>query len=123
MHRIRLAVIENRLASERAVTEASYARFLDATFVAEEAGGIVGFAALDLPNGGVWALFVDPAAEGRGSGGALHEALIAAAAGAGLERLWLTTAPATRAARFYQSRGWTPAGTTGDGEIRFERSL
>jgi len=123
MHRIRLAVRENRLSTEGAVTEASYRAFLDAAFVAEGANGITGFAAIDLASAGVWALFVDPTSEGLGIGGALHDRLIAAAAAKGLERLWLTTASGTRAALFYQRRGWTSSGTTESGELRFERSL
>jgi hypothetical protein len=35
----------------------------------------------------------------------------------------LTTGADTRAAGLYRARGWTEQGTTGGGDIRFERSL
>ena len=40
---------------------------------------------------------------------------------AGLDRLWLTTEPGTRAQRFYEAAGWTLAGTTDQGELRYEK--
>jgi GNAT superfamily N-acetyltransferase len=91
--------------------------------VAEAEGGVIGFAALDAARGNVWALFVSPSAEGRGAGRALHYRLLAAAAGEGVERLWLTTGPDTRAAGFYRKLGWEPGGTADTGETRFERHV
>jgi hypothetical protein len=38
----------------------------------------------------------------------------------GLNSLWLTTEPGTRAQRFYESAGWQLAGTTDRGELRYE---
>jgi GNAT superfamily N-acetyltransferase len=123
MHRIRLAVRENPLSAGSAIDEASYLPFLAATLVAEAGGAIVGFAALDLARGSVWALFVSPLTEGRGIGRALHRALLDLASAHGLERLSLTTAPGTRAELFYRQAGWQPAGLTADGEMRFERAV
>jgi GNAT superfamily N-acetyltransferase len=62
---------------------------------------------------------VDPAHEGRGIGGALHDAMVEWMFAQGLERLWLTTDPATRASRFYARRGWHETGHEGS-ELRFE---
>jgi hypothetical protein len=42
---------------------------------------------------------------------------------AGLTRLWLTTTPETRAQGFYEAGGWTHAGVTEHGEIRFELNM
>jgi hypothetical protein len=38
----------------------------------------------------------------------------------GLEQLWLTTEPGTRAQAFYEAAGWQRAGRTDRGELRFE---
>jgi hypothetical protein len=36
------------------------------------------------------------------------------------EKVWLGTAPHTRAEIFYENAGWTLVGTHGKGEVRFE---
>ena len=125
MHRIRCSVVENPLPAEAGVSEASYRPLVEAgsLWVAERDGGICGFTALDAATANVWALFVAPGAEGLGVGRALHDEMIRWARGHGLMRLWLSTAEGTRAARFYARAGWMRAGTTPQGEIRFERSL
>jgi len=125
MHRIRLSVRENRLSRPDIVTEADYEPFVatsGTSFVAEDDEGPIGFAMLDIGRAHVWALFVSPHSEGLGAGRALHDALLAAAAAKGIERLWLTTAPGTRAAEFYARLGWTACGVTASGELRFERA-
>jgi len=38
----------------------------------------------------------------------------------GLEKLWLSTEPGTRAQRFYSRAGWTDCGLLPSGELRFE---
>ena len=122
MHRIRLAVTENRLTSLD-VTEAHYARAIEETgrgFVAEAAGSIVGFAVGNAQTGDIWALFVDPAHEGQGHGRRLHDALVAWLFSRGLDRLWLTTDPDTRARRFYERAGWQCAALLADGQARYE---
>ncbi len=65
MHAIRLAVGENRLAANAPIDEPSYRPFTAAksAWVAS-LDEIVGFAALDVRAGSVWALFVSPVAEG-----------------------------------------------------------
>lgn len=122
MHRIRLAVRENRLTSS-VVTEADYVPFIEAHgrgWVVEEHGEIVGFAIGDVRSGNIWALFVEPGHEGKGHGRQLHQAMVSWLWSQGLERLWLTTDPDTRAQRFYLVAGWQLAGVTQSGEIRFE---
>ncbi len=125
MHRIRMAVRENRLSDPERITEDSYVPYVrdGSAWVAELDAKIAGFAALDVAGAGIWALFVDPAAQGCGIGKALHERMLQAAAALGLERLSLSTAPGTRAELFYAAAGWTSDGPTDSGEIRFVREL
>ena len=125
MHRLRLGVAENRLSDNRAINEASYAPYIEAgsAWVAEKDGEVVGFAAADGQSQTLWALFVDPRAEGHGVGRALHERLILWAREQGITRLSLSTEKASRAAAFYRRAGWVEAGTAADGEVRFEITL
>jgi GNAT superfamily N-acetyltransferase len=122
MHRIRLAVRENRLSS-LAITEQSYVAEIEETgrgWLVELDGAVVGFCVANVQTGNVWALFVDPEHECRGYGRALHDAMISWLWAQGLDRLWLTTSPATRAERFYESAGWQRVRETGSGEILYE---
>lgn len=126
MHRIRLAVQENRLSPTASISEPSYVPFLTERgigWVAESESAMLGFAILDTDTKNVWALFVDPDAEGRGVGRALLDRLVDGAAERGLDRLWLTTAAGTRAEAFYVRAGWVRGGPTDKGEVEFERRL
>lgn len=125
MHRIRMAVRENRLSDPERITEDSYLPYVrdGSAWVGELDAKIAGFAALDVAGATIWALFIDPAAQGSGIGKALHERMLQAAAALGLERLSLSTAPGTRAELFYAAAGWTSDGLTNSGEIRFVREL
>ena len=123
MHRVRMAVRENRI-PHGAITEADYIPAIEETgcgWVIEEDGKIVGFAVGNRTDGNIWALFVDPAHEAHGHGRALHDAMVEWLWSQGLDRLWLTTEPGTRAERFYSAAGWEPVGLTARGEMRFER--
>lgn len=125
MHVVRRAVRENALSNRGRITEASYAPFVaagSAWVAAADDGAILGFAALDLADASVWALFVHPDHEGMGIGRALHDALVDAAAARGVAALWLTTAPGTRAERFYRDAGWQDSGTSDAGDMRFARA-
>lgn len=125
MHRIRLAVRENRLADPEKVEHADYeARLLrlGKGWVAENGADIVGFAVADLTTATVWALFVAPQAEGRGVGRALHDEMMAWLFGQGLRSVSLTTTAGTRAEKFYTAAGWRNAGPADDGEVRYELS-
>ena len=122
MHRVRLAVRENRLVS--GVTEADYIPAIEQTgrgWVVEEGGQIVAFAVGNASDGNIWALFVDPRHERRGHGRRLHDAMVHWLFSQGLQRLWLSTEPGTRAQRFYEVAGWTHMGMLASGEARYER--
>jgi len=124
MHRVRLAVRENRLTSA-ALTEADYVPAITTTgrgWVMEADGAIVAFAVGNRDTGNIWALFVHPDHEALGYGRQLHDALLDWLWSQGLNNLWLTTEPGTRAQRFYESRGWRRTGHNQRGEIRFELS-
>ena len=125
MHRIRSTVSENELSDPGRTSERDYFPFVEAgsAWVAETTEAVAGFAALDAATENVWALFVEPGAEGIGIGRALHDHMIAWARAQGLQHLWLTTSPATRAEGFYRRSGWQEANRTESGEIRFERTL
>lgn len=124
MHRIRLAVRENRLADPAMVQPDDYRPLLGRDgrgWVAEVDGRLVGFAVADRLRGNVWALFVDPRFEGRGAGRMLHDAMMDWLFAAGLGSVWLSTDPGTRAEAFYRAAGWRPAGQH-RGEARYEMS-
>ena len=121
MHRIRMSVRENHLSDPQRISEASYAPFIAArsAWVAESSGRVLGFAAIDAAAASVWALFVDPAAEGCGAGRALHRRMVEWAREHGIEGLSLATEAGTRAAGFYRRAGWTETGTDEDGQAVF----
>ena len=78
MHRVRQAVVENRLFGAGGINERSYAPYVLAAdaWVGEIDGEVAGFAALNAADRSVWALFVHPAAEAAGLGKALHDRLL-----------------------------------------------
>lgn len=122
MHRVRLAVRENRLTDPGRITASDYVTAIDALgrgWVAESDGVVVAFA-VGYASGNIWALFVHPDHEGRGHGRALHSQMVAWLWSLGLERLWLTTAPGSRAEGFYRSLGWRPLGNVAGGDVGFE---
>lgn len=125
MHRIRLEVRENRLSDPASVSESAYRPFVASgcAWVAERDGQVAGFAAIDLRDGSVWALFIAEEAQGLGIGRTLHDRAIEEAARHGLSRVALSTSPGTRADRFYRACGWTALGMNERGEIRFEKLL
>lgn len=121
MHRVRLAVRENRLLS--CVTEADYLPAMEVTgrgWVVEQDGAVLGFAIGNAQAGNIWALFVDPAHERCGHGRRLHDAMVAWLFARGLARLWLSTDPATRAEGFYRAAGWQFRRVLPDGEALYE---
>jgi GNAT superfamily N-acetyltransferase len=122
MHRVRMAVLENRLVSMR-LSENDYVVAIESTgrgWVIEQQGAIVAFAVGNAQNASIWALFVDPGHEGQGYGRQLHDVMVAWLWEQGLDRLWLTTEPGTRADRFYELAGWQRVGSADHGEVRFE---
>jgi GNAT superfamily N-acetyltransferase len=122
MHRVRIAVRENRLSDPGRITPDDYRAAIEVRgrgWVIETEGEIVAFA-VAYANGNIWALFVDPAHEGRGHGHALHARMTEWLWSLGLQRLWLSTAPRSRAEGFYRSLGWQPLGVADGGDVRFE---
>ena len=122
---IRMGVRENILSDPSKVTDEDVAWYRDnAIFlVAEDAGEIAGFACANHQTGLIWALFIDPAQEGRGHGRALIDAALAGLKAAGHAQAWLETGADTRAERFYRRHGWRDRGRGLDGQIVFTRSL
>ena len=122
MHRVRLAVRENRLVSA-VITESNYLPAIEADgrgWVVEVGSQVVAFAVGNKTTGNIWALFVDPAHERRGYGRLLHDEMVKWLRDQGVAGLWLTTEPGTRAERFYEKAGWSRVGATATGEVRFE---
>jgi GNAT superfamily N-acetyltransferase len=122
---IRWAVRENRLDDPALVTEDDVAWFIDnpGIWVWDEGGRLLGFSAADPRDGTIWALFVDPAHEGRGIGRGLLEAACAVLRHTGHRTALLTTGRGTRAERFYRTAGWDLLGTSLKGELIFRSTL
>lgn len=109
MAAIRLGVTENRLRDPSRVTPAMYRDFLDRDgrgWVAQVDGVIAGFCYANRVDGSIWALFVDPAHEGRG----IARQLLGLATDwlflLGFACVTLETGAGTRADRFYSRQGW-----------------
>ncbi len=123
LHRIRLSVRENALSNPGLITPADYEEFLmkkGKGWLAEEEGTVQGFAIVDLEGNNIWALFVHPQSEGKGMGRRLHDTMMDWYFAQTENPVWLSTAPNSRAARFYRKAGWIENGTYGKGELRFE---
>ncbi len=122
LQRVRASVRENRLVST-VITDEDVRRAIEETgrgWVVEADGEAVAFAIGNATDGNVWALFVHPDHERRGHGRRLHDAMVAWLWSRGLERLWLTPQPGTRAEKFYAAAGWVRTGLASRGEVRFE---
>ena len=89
-------------------------------WVAENEGLVVGFSMADREESMIWALFLLPGWEGRGLGTALLGRAVGWLWREGCESIWLTTEPGSRAEGFYAHAGWSRAGMTDKGEVRFE---
>ncbi len=122
---IRAAVRENVLSDPARVPALAVRAFIDRTgiWVWEEDGRVLGLSAVDTRDGSVWALFVDPTAEGRGIGQALLPPALDDLRRAGWREALLATQPGSRAERFYRRDGWVAAGIAADGDRIFHRTL
>jgi GNAT superfamily N-acetyltransferase len=125
--RVRTSVVENLLTREqlaaRGITEASIAAsFLAESkgWVAARSGEVVAFSIADRASNSIFALFVLPQWEGRGLGSRLLELALDWLWANGADRVWLTTGPETKAAQFYERRGWVATGTAPGGDRRYE---
>lgn len=120
---IRNSVKENVLSDPGLVTDQHCITYITERgkgWVGETNGVISGFSIVDLLDNNVWALFVHPQFEGRGLGRSLHDTMLDWYFEQTSTRLWLSTAPGTRAAHFYRTAGWRETGTYGKGELKFE---
>ena len=122
MHRVRLAVRENRLTSSK-ITQEHYIAQIETTgrgWVLEVGGVIVAFAVGNAQTGNIWALFVDPDHERLGYGRRLHDVMVGYLFDGGLERLFLSTGSGTRAMGFYEAAGWQHVPGHADGDVHYE---
>ena len=123
MSRVRMAVKENVLSNPDRVTAEDYREMLEnkgTGWVCEVAETIVGFAIVDFSDANIWALFVDPDHDKKGIGRKLHDLMLNYSFEQGIDKLWLSTDPGTRAETFYHKAGWEAKGFTTSGEVRFE---
>jgi GNAT superfamily N-acetyltransferase len=128
--RVRTSVRENLLTveqlRERGITNESVAAsFLQDSkgWVAEREGEIVAFAIADRATKSIFALFVLPDYEGQGVGGLLLDRALRWLRENGATCVWLTTGPGTKAAGFYERRGWVATGRGERGDTRYEIDL
>jgi GNAT superfamily N-acetyltransferase len=123
MQTIRNAVYENRLSDPGLVTDEACATYITKRgkgWVCIFDGCMAGFSIADLEENNIWALFVHPRYEKKGIGTQLHDIMLDWYFAQQKEYVWLSTAPGTRAERFYRKAGWTATGTYGKGELKFE---
>jgi GNAT superfamily N-acetyltransferase len=119
---IRLSVDENTLSEPNKVTPAMCTDYLTQAgrgWVCEIDGQVAGFSIAAISDASIWALFIRPGFERRGIGTRLLDLAVRWLFENGAEYVNLTTGPDTRAARFYESRGWLKTGSATEGEIAF----
>jgi GNAT superfamily N-acetyltransferase len=124
---VRVSVVENALSREqlelRGITNASIAASFLADskgWIAEQGEQIVAFSIADRKTHSIFALFVLPGFEGHGLGSRLLDLALCWLWENGAERVWLTTDPQARAARFYERRGWVCTFTDPGRDSRYE---
>ncbi|RNF30533.1 GCN5 family acetyltransferase [Massilia aurea] len=108
--RVRLAVNENRLLDPSRVSRQMYEDFLERDgcgWIAQVDGATVAFSYANKLDGSIWALFVDPAHEGKGLAKALLGLATAWLFESGYALITLDTGAGTRADLFYARQGWT----------------
>jgi GNAT superfamily N-acetyltransferase len=119
---VRNAVQENRLSNPALVTDKDCEEFMCVRgkgWVCQIENTIVGFAIADLKENNIWALFVSPEHEGKKIGKQLQTLMLNWYFNQTQEKVWLGTAPHTRAEKFYTQSGWKNAGNVNKGEVKF----
>jgi len=119
---VRNAVKENMLSDPALVPDKDCEEYMTVrgkAWVCEIEKKVVGFAYVDLKQDNVWALFILPEYAEQGIGKTLHSIMLNWYFSIGKEKIWLGTAPNTRAETFYRKQGWTETGLHGK-EIKFE---
>lgn len=124
MHAIRMDVRENTLSDPSWLTPDVYRAHLgnagaSNSWVCEHDGRILGFSVARQAQADIWALFVDPAHEGRGIGRRLIAAATEWLFAQGVDTVSLSTTPDTRADAFYRANGWQRGELTDKGEVMF----
>lgn len=125
MQIVRNSVKENVLSNPDLVKDKDYVAFIEVNgkgWVCEIDKQIVGFAIVDLKGKNIWALFVHPDFEQKGIGKHLHKMMMDWYFTQTNETVWLSTAPNSRAEKFYRLNGWTSVGIYGKDEVKFEMS-
>jgi GNAT superfamily N-acetyltransferase len=120
---VRNLVKENRLSDPSLVTDEDCLQFLTVRgkgWVCMIDERVAGFAIADLQDHNIWALFIDPAHEGKGIGKQLHRLMMDWYFSQTDHPVWLGTATGTRAEEFYTKQGWRKTGVVNKGEVKFE---
>jgi GNAT superfamily N-acetyltransferase len=120
---VRNAVLENRLSDPGLVSDQDVEEYIiqrGKGWVCETDGRIVAFAIVSVKDKNIWALFVQPGYDKKGIGKRLHDQMLGWYFSQANETLWLSTAPGTRAEKFYRMKGWEQTGITKSGELKFE---
>jgi GNAT superfamily N-acetyltransferase len=119
--RIRASVRENVLSDPAKVPASLVCEFIrhSGIWLWEEHGAVLGFTAADTRDGTIWALFVDPIAEGRGIARALLPKALDDLRTQGWGQARLTTECGSRAEDFYRRFGWRDDGLSPTGERIF----
>jgi GNAT superfamily N-acetyltransferase len=120
---VRNSVKENMLSDPALVPDHDVEDFIinrGKGWVCEIEGRIVGFSIADLRENNVWALFLHPDFEAKGIGKELHRLMMDWYFEQTTQKIWLGTAPDSRAETFYRMQGWKEAGMHGKNEIKFE---
>ncbi len=123
LHRIRVAVNENRLSNPDLITAVDYKEYLTQRgkgWLCEIDSLIVGFVIVDLKESNVWALFIHPMHEGKGIGKSLQKIMLTWYFSQTTKKVRLGTAPYSRAEKFYSKTGWKKIGLQPNGEVLFE---
>ena len=120
---VRNSVKENALSNPALVTDKAcedYITLRGKGWVCEINNSVIGFAIADLQENNIWALFLQPEHERKGIGKKLHDIMLEWYFSKTKEKVWLGTAPNTRAEVFYRKCGWKEVGKQGKGEIKFQ---
>ena len=123
MQIVRNSVKENVLSDPSFVTDKdceNYITIRGRGWVCDIDNVVIGFAIADLEENNIWALFVHPDHEAKGIGKRLHREMLDWYFDQTKEKVWLGTAPNSRAEKFYRMNGWKEIGVHGKGEIKFE---
>jgi GNAT superfamily N-acetyltransferase len=120
---VRNSVKENMLSDPSLVPDEDVEDYINNRgkgWVCEINGVITGFAIVSVTDNNVWALFVQPGHDKQGIGRMLHDEMMNWYFNQTDKKIWLGTAPGTRAETFYRKAGWREVGLHGKGEIKFE---